>query len=111
MQRLLALAGQVYASAVTEETRLSYAHRWGRFTAWCAERGLESLPARPEVLMVYLSDAAASGSSVTTLRGWSAAINRIHVEAGKPLRDPIEAWRSSGGGCVARSRHREKQNR
>ena len=88
LNRLLDLAGNLYSAAVTEETRETYAWRWKRFVDWCEGNSLPSLPASPEVAMMYLADSADQGNSVGTLRGWLAAINRIHIEAGcKPPGD------------------------
>jgi integrase len=83
LDALVALAGQVYSAAVTEQTRDSYARRWREFQGWCHENNVEPLPASPDVLMMYLMHGAQMGRSVTTLRGQAAAINRVHVEAGE----------------------------
>lgn len=97
LDHLVMLAGQVYSSAVTQETRESYARRWADFESWCLDRGLACLPASPTTLMMYLTYVANLGRSVSTLRGQAAAINRVHVEAGEkaPGVDPAAAlfWR------------------
>ena len=84
LDRLVQLTGQLYAAALTEQTRASYARRWNEFTDWCQSNQLRSLPATPEASMMYLAEGASLGYSVTTLRGRAAAINRVHVEAGEP---------------------------
>lgn len=83
LDRLVVLTGQLYAAALTDQTRVSYARRWHEFTGWCEDNQLRSLPAAPETLMMYLAEGASLGYSVTTLRGRAAAINRIHLEAGE----------------------------
>ena len=88
---LLAKAGDVYAAAINRETRAAYARRWRLFKEWCESRDLESLPAQPETVMLYLTDRIGSGgAALSTIRGWSAAIARVHLEAGhaSPSDDP-----------------------
>lgn len=84
LEALVARTAGLYSQAINESTRKTYARRWRLFITWCEERGLEPLPATSEAVMLYLSDAMSesSGASLGTLRGWLAAINRIHVEAG-----------------------------
>ena len=85
LERLVSKVAQVYVHSVTEGTRATYARRWGMFAAWCEGNGYQSLPATPETVMLYLSDAIDSnGNALSTLRGYAAAIARVHLEAGLP---------------------------
>ena len=34
--------------------------------------------------MLYLADASTGGAALGSIRGWAAAINRVHLEAGYP---------------------------
>ena len=82
---LIARTARLYSQGVTVSTRQTYARRWGLFEAWCETRNVTALPADPETVMLYLADAAGdrpNGAALATLRGWVAAINRLHVEAG-----------------------------
>lgn len=93
---LIAQTAQLYSQGIKLSTRQAYARRWKLFTAWCAMKGLCPLPAEPETVMLYLADAAGEGpdgAALATLRGWVAAINRLHVEAGfaPPGDDPAMA--------------------
>ena len=124
---LIARTAEVYAHSVTAGTRSTYARRWVLFQDWCERRGASALPASPETVMLYLTDAVEHDeAALSTLRGWMAAINRIHVEAGMrppgahpamtvflrglsrvaPARgrpEPISAMRISGLRAVCRS--------
>ena len=84
VERLLARAGEIYASAVTDRTRYTYGRRWALFSSWCASHGLPSLPAAPETVMLYLGSATETTNppALSTVRGWLSAINRVHLEAG-----------------------------
>lgn len=82
---LVSRTADLFSRSVAEVTRATYSRRWAIFEAWCAERGLASLPAQPEVVMMHFAQAASvQGVALSTLRGWSAAINRVHLEAGLP---------------------------
>jgi site-specific recombinase XerD len=46
-------------------TRRGYASDWKNFTAWCASAGLDSLPARPETVALYISGLAETHKPAT----------------------------------------------
>ena len=82
LEMLIQRTGEVFAHSITAETRATYAHRWVLFERWCIDKGESPLPASPEVVMLYLLETSADGVSLSTLRGWMAALNRVHLEAG-----------------------------
>jgi site-specific recombinase XerD len=64
------------------KTRRSYRTAWRHFTEWCAQHGYEPLPGAPETVAAYLTDRAAEGASVATLKLARAAIRYEHEERG-----------------------------
>jgi hypothetical protein len=50
-------AGYVEA-ARSENTKRGYASAWAEFTGWCADQGLEVLPAAPVTISTYLTELA-----------------------------------------------------
>lgn len=91
LDSLLRRTAEIYSHAVSERTRADYARRWALFVEWCRRHQVEFLPCAPETVMLYMTDSiAAGGVSLSTLRGWMAAINRVHLEAGltTPGEDP-----------------------
>jgi len=44
-------------------TQRAYASDWRRFSAWCLARGLDTLPADPRAVAVFLSAEANAGSA------------------------------------------------
>jgi len=60
-------------------TQRAYASDWRRFSAWCLARGLETLPADPRVVAVFLSAEAEAGSAPLTVGRRLAAIGRCQV--------------------------------
>ena len=125
---LIARTAQVYAEALTPQTRTSYVSRWNHFAAWANENGFDALPAASETVMLYFQSLADGEHqvAVSTLRGRLAAINRVHFEAGFPSpgsdpamavflrglvrmlgpgarRDPVRALRVADLRAVARS--------
>jgi integrase len=94
LEVLLDRAAEVFSRSVAPTTRATYARRWVIFERWCNARNLASLPASSETVMMHFVEAVAdSGVSLSTLRGWAAAINRVHLEAGlsPPGEDPAMA--------------------
>jgi site-specific recombinase XerD len=63
-------------------TRRAYESDWRAFNAWCLERGLDSLPADPRVVAVFLSAEAARGCAPLTVGRRLAAIGYMHRRAG-----------------------------
>ena len=59
LQALIQRTAELFALSITDVTRKTYARRWLLFEAWCSEKGLPSLPASPETVMLYLAEAAA----------------------------------------------------
>ncbi|GAA3667663.1 integrase [Arthrobacter ginkgonis] len=111
---LPALPGAVLAAAdaervrrtldgsVSAATRRAYASDWRSFSAWCAAKGYVALPAAPETVIAYLSEAAATvrpdgtpAYAVSTLTRRAAALNAAHASAGVPA--------PGAGGQVARA--------
>jgi integrase len=70
-----------YEAADSPNTRRAYQQGWAHFSAWCAARGLESLPAAPQALALYLTDHAGR-LKVATLQQRLAAVARRHRDAG-----------------------------
>ncbi len=63
-------------------TQRAYASDWRRFSAWCLARQLETLPADPRVVAVFLSAEAEAGSAPLTVGRRLAAIGWMHRRAG-----------------------------
>ncbi|KAA1399663.1 tyrosine-type recombinase/integrase [Aeromicrobium ginsengisoli] len=86
LDALLKRTAAIYSQAITDETRADYARRWRKVEAWCTARGFESIPMRPEVLLLYLTAQIDSeaGISLATARGYASAVSRVHREAGVP---------------------------
>lgn len=74
---------QDFASAATSEnTRRAYAGQWRSFSAWCAARGLEALPASPGTVALYASALADAGRKVASIEQAMAAVSAAHGAAG-----------------------------
>lgn len=84
LEDLVARTAGYFAMSIRDSTRKDYARRWRHFERWCSTRGMNALPAAPETVMLYLADSARNGVSLSTVRGWTSAINRVHLEAGHP---------------------------
>jgi site-specific recombinase XerD len=65
-------------------TRRAYAADWQAFAGWCADAGLEPLPAAPETVALYLADQA-QHLAVGTLGRRLVAITAAHRAAGHQL--------------------------
>lgn len=93
LDKLVATTADLYAKSLAEQTRRTYARRWKQWVAWCEARELTPLPAEPTTLMLFLTDmiARTPQPSLSTLRGWCNAVNRIHLEhdVRSPGDDPV----------------------
>lgn len=72
-----------YARAAdAPNTRRAYAADWRDFSDWCAQAGVEPLPAAPEAVAAYLASMARTHAPAT-LRRRLASIARAHRQAGR----------------------------
>ena len=76
-------------SVLSDNTRRVYQTQWKLFDEWCAEMGLDSLPAEPLTVARYLAARAGSSASIATLRLATSAITKAHEWAGheSPCKD------------------------
>jgi integrase len=80
-----ARAAQNFAKAArSPATRRAYNSDWKDFAAWCAENALESLPAAPSTVALYLSAQAAKGRKPATITRKLTSISTAHRRAGHP---------------------------
>src|SRR4051812_38939161 len=65
-------------AAKSAATIRAYRSDWRVFTAWCAARGLATMPAAPESVAAFLATEATRGTKASTLSRRVAAIRYIH---------------------------------
>ncbi|MDB5270716.1 MAG: integrase [Hymenobacter sp.] len=61
----------------------AYAGDWKRFGAWCAEHGLEPLPASVDTLAGFVTYLAETDKKVATIQRHCAAVAKAHVLRGQ----------------------------
>jgi integrase len=71
------------AATRTRSTLRAYAADWRHFSAWCAARHLQALPASPQVVALYITRLARE-RRVATVQRRLAAIAQAHGDAGHP---------------------------
>lgn len=81
---LIKSAQSYVAAAKSARTRAAYRSNWQAFDGWCARHGLNSLPAAPETVALYLAARADEGRKVATIQLALAAIAEAHRAAGQP---------------------------
>ena len=63
---------------LSESTQKAYSIKWEQFTAWCLIRGLESLPATPEIVCVFIAWMADNNKKVATIAQTLSSIAKAH---------------------------------
>jgi integrase len=81
-QAEIATARRYADASRAASTQRAYASDWRRFSAWCLARGLDTLPADPRAVAVFLSAEANAGSAPPTVGRRLAAIGWMHRRAG-----------------------------
>ena len=72
-----------YANASkASSTRRAYRSDWSAFVAWCSSCGLDSLPAEPGTVALYLSHLANTGRKPATIGRALVAVSQAHKFAG-----------------------------
>src|SRR5215211_342044 len=72
------VASRYALASKADSSKRAYASDWQQFTAWCAARGLEAMPASSETVSRYLGDMAETGLKVSTIRRRAASITYFH---------------------------------
>ena len=65
-------------------TRRSYAGHWARWTDWAIGKRINPKPAAPAFIAAWLTERAATGASISTIKTIRSAISAIHLEDGMP---------------------------
>ena len=86
-EALDAVAAELVAEGIAEETRRGYAGDLARYAGWCAERGLDAIPASAQRLANYVAYLGTSGKAPATADRALAAILSAHRLAGAPRPD------------------------
>lgn len=85
-------AEEFLRAAKAENTRRAYRAAWEAFLGWCEATEQRSLPASPDVLVLYLSELAGRGRHPSTIHQALSAIRAAHEAAGyrpSPTVDPL----------------------
>jgi integrase len=91
------------AHSKSAATKRAYAGDFGAFALWCQCYGLDSLPAEPDTVALYLTAIAGQDAAVATLRKRLVAISQAHKAVGLPSPTQTETVRRTIGG-IARTR-------
>jgi site-specific recombinase XerD len=76
-------ATEYRAKAKAANTLAAYHSDWNLFSIWCASRSLESLPAEPTTVTLYITDLA-ERCKPSTITRHLATISQAHQQAGHP---------------------------
>ena len=82
LQALAQGARETIQKAWSPHTHRAYAGAWRRFEEWTGQRSLESLPALPATLLLYLQDLEEQGLAPSTIRTAVSAVAAAHRAAG-----------------------------
>jgi integrase len=80
VQRLVAAAAEYAAASRAPATRRAYQSAWSAFCSWCHVHGAQALPARGDIVALYLTELAPR-LAVATLGRHLAAIRAQHADA------------------------------
>jgi integrase len=85
LDRLTALgeiARDLARASRAPNTLRAYRADWRHFTGWASANGLESLPARPETVAIYLAGLAGGAAGAVTIQRRLSSISQAHQAAG-----------------------------
>ena len=82
LQALAEGAKETIQKAWSPHTHRAYAGGWRRFEEWTTNRGLQSLPALPATLLLYIQDFEEQGQAPSTIRNAVSAVAAAHRAAG-----------------------------
>ena len=82
LYRTAQAANEYLRASRASSTRRAYEADWRDFSVWCQGHSLETLPATPASIALYLSDLAQRGRKVATITRRLTSINIVHRRAG-----------------------------
>ena len=77
------LVNEVAEESRAKTTRYQQGQQWKTFSEWCKAGGLQSLPADPETVAVFIFTQGFGGKKPNTLRGYASSIAAEHRSEGK----------------------------
>lgn len=95
-----------------DNTKKSYQTDWKQFTAWCELHGLQSLPADPQTVALYLTSEAQAGRKASTIQRRISSISQAHQSKGFDSPTHNSLVRSTWAGLrTPTARHRRARSR
>lgn len=85
--------------SVSDETVRAYAREWKRFTDWCVNNGVFSLPAPTDAVTNWVADRCDMGDGLSAIKQGIGAVVFFHDQANVPealVPDTADAWRVVG---------------
>ena len=88
---LLEGAAQLAKASRAENTLRGYRSDWADFTGWAQTHQLETLPADPQTIALYMTALVNAGAAVGTISRRLSSIRHAHLVAGipDPTADPV----------------------
>ena len=89
------LVNEVAEESRAKTTRYQQGQQWKIFEEWCHARGVQSLPADPEILALFIYTLGIGGKRPNTLRGYASSIAAEHrsKEHDSPWKEKVR-WSS-----------------
>lgn len=84
LEEVAGRAKEYIGQAKAANTIKAYRSDWNHFVAWCQDQGLDSLPATPQTVALYLTALAEAGRKASTLQRRLSSISQAHQAAGYP---------------------------
>lgn len=76
-------------NSLSESTKRAYKIQWEQFSAWCFVRNFEYLPAKPEIVCMFISWMAENDKKAATIARMLSAISKAHRVADLSMSNPI----------------------
>lgn len=90
LRQLTANAATYATSTLADSTLVSYRKCWAHWVAWCADMGIESLPAEPASVAVYFAALADGNVEVRWTNFRTKDMHRSHD--GEKLIEVSDGW-------------------
>ena len=75
-------ANRYISSSLSENTIRAYRIQWDQFSAWCLVRGFDPLPAKPEIVCVFIAWLADNNKKTATIARMLSSISKAHKTSG-----------------------------
>jgi integrase len=83
IEQVTEAVGKYLRASKSKNTRDAYRRDWAKFTTWADSHNIDTMPASPATVVLFVSWMAETGSKITSIQRMLTTISQAHLAFGK----------------------------